>query len=119
MTGAIVEMIVRTSILDNLTTIIEVEDGDYGPVVEMLELRGHGYAVFGEDVPISMAVVDGRIRGQDWATENHLLAIEAHELGHIIEKSNDEPTAEKKGIQLLEAAGYAQSAELLKNRGII
>ena len=118
-TGVIARMIVRTSALDDLTTIIEIEDGDEGPAVEMLELRGHGYAVFGEGVPISMAVIDGRIRGQDWATEDHLLAIEAHELGHIIEESNDEQTAEKKGIQLLEAAGYNRSAELLKNRGII
>jgi|TARA_B110000467_G_C18049811_1_gene330489 hypothetical protein len=112
-------MIVRRSILDNSTTVIEIEDGDEGPAVEMLSTRGHGYAIFGEDVPLSMAIIDGRIRGQDWATDDHVLAVEAHELGHIIEQSNDEPTAELKGIELLESAGFFESAKLLKNRGII
>ena len=112
-------MIVRISTLDNKTPIIEIESGDDSPVVEMLEARGHGYAIFGESVTIPMAVVDGRIREQPWATEDHLLAIEAHELGHIIEESTDEPTAERKGIELLESAGHLLSADLLKNRGII
>ena len=112
-------MILRRSILDSSTTVIEIEDGDEGPAVEMLNGRGHGFAIFGEDVPLSMAVIDGRIRGQDWATENHVLAVEAHELGHILERSNDESTAELKGIELLESAGYFESAKLLKGRGII
>jgi len=112
-------MIVRTSALDGATTVIEIEEGDSGPSVEMFKSHGHGYAIFGEDVHISMAFIDGRIRRQDWATEDHLIAIEAHELGHIIEKSNDEQIAERKGIQLLEAGGYDRSAELLKNRGIV
>jgi hypothetical protein len=112
-------MIVRISTLDNKTPVIEVEPGDDSPVVAMLDKRGHGYAIFGESVTIPMAVVDGRIREQSWVTEDHILAIEAHELGHIIEESSDEPTAERKGIELLESAGHVQSANLLKNRGII
>ena len=43
-------MKVRTSLLDGRTTVVEIEDGDKGPLVKMLDNRGHGYAVFGEGI---------------------------------------------------------------------
>ncbi len=111
-------MKVRTSILDKKTIVIEVEDGDTGDIVDMLDIRENGFAIFGEAVEIPMAVVDGRLLKEDWFTSNHLLAIEAHELGHILKNSEDEPTAEREGIRLLEINGYREAASILIDRGI-
>ena len=112
-------MKVRTSELDGETIVIEVEDGDEGEVVDMLSLRENGYAIFGEAVPVAMAVIDGRLFSEEWFTSDHLLAIEAHELGHIRMLSNEESVAEREGIRLLKEAGHTDAANLLIERGIV
>ena len=112
-------MKVRTSVLDNTTLVFEVEHGDEGPVVDRLEVQPNGFAIMGEAVPIAVAVVDGRRMDEEWFTHDHLLAIEAHELGHIRMNSEEEPVAELEGIRLLEAAGFNAAASLLRERGII
>ena len=114
-------MKIKTSSLDNKTTVLVVEPGDVGPVVERLEIQPNGYAIMGEDTgfPISMAVVDSRRLKEDWFTEDHLLAIEAHELGHIRMNSSKEHVAELEGIRLLEANGHTEAAEILYARGIV
>jgi hypothetical protein len=110
---------IRTSKLDGKTIVIEVEEGDEGPAVQMLSTRGHGYAVFGPNIIVPMAVIDGRIREELWCTENHMLAVEAHEIGHISTNSTDEPTAERAAISLLEDNNFFPAACLLKERGVI
>jgi len=112
-------MKVRTSTLDGRTTVIEIEDGDKGPLVKMLDNRGHGYAVFGESIDEPLAVVDARLHCHDWFTHDHLLAIEAHELGHINKFSDDESVAEREGIRLLEKSGHLAAADILINRGVL
>lgn len=112
-------MFFRVSKLDGQTLVLEIQAGDSGTVTDLLEERGHGFALFGEDVQVPMAVVDGRVRGESWCTEAHLLAIEAHELGHILTASADEPTAERKGIELLLEGGFHDAARLLLDRGVI
>jgi hypothetical protein len=109
---------VRTSELDGETTVIEIEDGDEGGVVDLLDIRENGYSIFGEAIPVPMAVVDGRLLRESWFTYDHLLAIEAHELGHIRMKSEKEDIAEREGIRLLQAAGKKEAASLLIERGI-
>ena len=89
-------MKVRTSELDGETIVIEIEDG----------------------VPVPTAIVDGRLLRENWFTYNHLLAIEAHELGHIRMESKEESIAEREGIRLLKAAGKKEAADLLIERGI-
>lgn len=111
-------MKVRTSELDGKTIVLEVEDGDEGYIVDMLNSRENGFAIFGEAVPVPMAVVDGRLLKEDWFTLDHLLAIEAHELGHIRMKSDEEPVAEREGIKLLLNSGKEEAANLLIDRGI-
>ena len=111
-------MKVRTSELDGKTIVIEVEDGDEGSIVDMLNVKENGFAVFGTAVEVPMAVVDGRLLKEDWFTINHLLAIEAHELGHILTESEEEPIAEREGIRLLKMNGYAEAANILIDRGI-
>ncbi len=113
-------MQLNMSSLDNYQTlVVYIEPGDSGPMVDMLETRGLGYAVFGEGVDFPFVVIDQRILEEEGYTNDHLLAIEAHELGHVHEKSNDEPTAEHAGIRLLESSGHHAAAELLRERGII
>lgn len=104
---------------DNKTLVLHVEHGDTGPTVDLLDTRGHGFAVFGPDVGVPFAVVDYRLVDTHGYTDDHMLAIEAHELGHIHTQSTDEATAERAGIALLEAAGKEGAAQLLRERGII
>jgi|TARA_R110001583_G_scaffold5598_11_gene30105 hypothetical protein len=99
--------------------VLEVEDGDEGTAVDLLNSRENGYALFGEAVPIPIAVVDGRLLKEDWFTFNHLLAIEAHELGHIRMESEEEYVAELEGIRLLKSSGYIDAANILIERGIV
>ena len=112
-------MKVRTSDLDNETIVFEIESNDEGPLVERLKEQPNGFAIMGPDLPFSAAVVDGRLMSEEWFTSDHLLAIEAHELGHIRMRSAEEYIAEKEGIRLLEQAGYNSAASLLYERGIV
>ena len=104
---------------NNKTLVLYVEHGDAGPTVDLLDTRGHGFAVFGPDVETPFAVVDHRLIDTHGYTDDHMLAIEAHELGHIHTQSPDEATAERAGIALLESAGYEAAAQLLRDRGIV
>ena len=112
-------MKVRTSDLDNETIVFEVEPGDKGWLVDRLEKTPNGFAIMGEDLPFSAAVVDSRNLMKSWFTKDHLLAVEAHELGHIRMNSNEEEVAEKEGIRLLEKSGHKKAASLLYERGIV
>lgn len=113
-------MKIRTSKLDNETIVFEIEPEDTGPIVDMLDgPKPNGFAIFGKEVELPIAVVDGRLTEEDWFTSNHLLAIEAHELGHIRMDSCDEPIAESEGIRLLKTAGYKKAAKILVERGIV
>ena len=104
---------------NNKTLVLYVEHGDTGPTVDLLDSRGHGFAIFGPEVDVPFAVVDYRLVETQGYTEDHMLAIEAHELGHIHTQSTKEVDAEMAGIALLEAAGENAAAQLLRERGII
>lgn len=84
-------------------------------ITQQLEKSGLGFAAFGEGVPHPFVVVDAR----DGRTEDELLAIEAHEVGHVMTGSTDEPTAELFAIALLRASGHPRAAQLLLNRGLV
>lgn len=111
-------MNIRASSLDAETLVVVIEAGDTGPLVDMMNMRENGFAVMGEAVEVPMAVIDSRLLTEDWFTSDHLLAIEAHEVGHIKTNSTEEPVAEREGIRLLEKAGMYAAAEILKLRGI-
>ena len=108
----------RISDLDNTTLVVEIEAGDEGELVDLLDSRGHGFAVFGE-IEFPFVVIDGRLRSERWCTESHMLAIEAHELGHIHTQSADEPTAELSAINLLTKLDQRDAADILRGRGVI
>jgi len=110
---------VRLSSLDNETLVIQIDKGDTGKLTEVLDRHENGFAVMGEDITQPFAVIDARSYEFDWFTPNHLLAIEAHELGHIRMNSCEESVAELEGIRLLEEAGHFDAADILKERGIV
>ncbi len=112
-------MDIRLSELDGETLVATVEPGDTGPLVDMMNERQNGFSVWGEDIPIPLAVVDGRIIQEDWCTEDHLIAIEAHELGHVRLETLSEEDAELEGMRLLKAAGLHGALALLEARGIV
>ena len=61
-------MQVRSSQLDPTVTVIEIETGDEGHLVEMLETRGHGFAAGRQrDVQV-LEDVDGRLHDRVCAT---------------------------------------------------
>ena len=86
-------------------------------MVERLSDQNHGYAIRGTEYPV--AVIDGRLARKKWCTPDHLLAIEAHELGHILADTDDEPTAEAKAIEILTAHGHTAAVKLLRERGVL
>lgn len=112
-------MNIRHSVLDETVLVFEVEDGDTGEMVELLKKTGYGCALWGEGVDEPIIVIDTRIAKEDWCTKNHLLAIEAHELGHIKKESKVESVAELAGIELLNEKEYYSAAKILINRGVI
>lgn len=107
----------RMSAMADGVLVVEVEDRDTGPIVDRLSSQNHGYAIRGAEMPV--AVVDGRLSKKKWCTPDHLLAIEAHELGHILADTDDEPTAERKAIEILEEHGFIGAAQILRERGVL
>jgi hypothetical protein len=107
----------RKSSLAPGVLVVEVEPGDSGVVVERLSSTNHGYCIRGISQPV--AVIDTRLRSQGWCTPDHMLAIEAHECGHLLADTDDEPTAEREAIRLLEAAGHTAAAQILRERGVL
>lgn len=105
-------MQVRQSELDPTVTVLEVETGDAGPMVDLLETRGHGFTVLG--IEQRMVVVDGRLRGR--LSRHHLLAIEAHEISHIHFPDADETETDRAAIRLLLNNKLFMAARILRNR---
>lgn len=97
--------------------VVEVEERDEGPIVERLTKDNHGYAIRGIETPV--AVIDGRIMRKKWCTPDHLLAIEAHEVSHIVNDTDDEAKAEAGAIRILEEQGHTAAANLLRGRGVL
>jgi hypothetical protein len=108
----------RISKIDNQTTVFLVEDGDSGPLVDAFDKFKNGYSIMSDDVP-PFAVIDSRLLKEDWCTEDHLLAIEAHELGHIHGQTENEVLAEQTGIDLLLMSNLKKPADILLQRGIV
>ena len=59
-----------------------------------------------------LIVIDGDVVQQPWFTKNHLLIIEAHELGHLYTKTDDERTADIFGYKLLRKKNKLNAAKI-------
>jgi len=106
---------VRLSRFDHGILCVEATDETEPEILNRLDRTGLGLAIFGEGVEMPIIVVDHR----QGLTSDQLLAVEAHEVGHVLSGSTDEPTAELHGIAILRLAGHHAAADLLVNRGII
>ena len=106
-------MRVHPSQLDSGVTVIEIETGDEGPMVDMLKTRGHGYAILG--IEPKTVVIDRRILEQG-LTRNHLLAVEAHEISHVHFPDADKKETDRAAIRLLTNNKMFMAARILRNR---
>ena len=90
---------IRKSRFDN--SIMCYEAGDDAPqrLRDTLRDRGLGFALFGEDVATPMIVIDAAAGLSD----EQMIAVEAHEVGHILTGSEEEETADLFAIALLAA----------------
>ena len=78
---------VRRSKFDPRIIVCEVVDDNCPQtMLEGLDKRGLGFAIWGESIETPVVVIGNR--GD--MSEDHLLAIEAHEVGHILTCSEDE-----------------------------
>jgi hypothetical protein len=95
--------------LDPTVQVIFVDPTELGPT--RLDVS-HAFAVFGDGVEEPFIVVDQRLLEQDWFTEDHLMVILAHELAHILCRSENEKLADRVGMMLLQRAGLGTAYEL-------
>jgi hypothetical protein len=95
--------------LDPSVKMVFVDPTELGPT--RLD-HSHAFAVFGESVEEPFIVVDERLLGQDWFTEDHLMVILAHELAHILCRSENEKLADRIGMLLLQRAGLGSAYRL-------
>ena len=95
--------------LDPKVMVVFVDPIELGPT--RLD-HSHAFAVFGESVDEPFIVVDKRLLELDWFTEDHLMVILAHELAHILCRSENEKLADRIGMMLLRRAGLASAFEL-------
>lgn len=63
---------------DRLTVAIVFPENDSYKTLESSFAESHGFLLHDEN----LIVVDGKILQEDWFTSDHLLVIQAHELGH-------------------------------------
>ena len=109
-------MKVRRSKFDPDIIVCVVEDNSCPrAMLEGLDKRGLGFAIWGEGIETSVVVIDNRSD----MSESHLLAIEAHEVGHILTNSEEEADAELFAIALLRSTSHHTAADLLLSRGIV
>lgn len=108
-------MEVRSSNFDKNLTVFVVDHDSPPGVLAQLDRSGLGFAMWGSGVPEPFIVIDGR-RVSD---RDEMLAVEAHEVGHIMTGSRCESTAELFAIGLLRCSGHHAAAALLLDRGIV
>ena len=73
------ELVFTSNINPNLTvTVIFPESDKYSMLSPQFEKSGHAFLLHDQN----MLVVDGAVVNEEWFTMDHLLVIEAHEIGH-------------------------------------
>jgi len=92
---------------DVVVIIVEKEDTEYEQVSERFKLGDHAFTILGIDDQV--IIVDGEVVKEDWFTDDHLVIIMAHELGHLRTNSTDELTADQTGFDILIEYGAPES----------
>ena len=80
---------------------------------------GYGFAMLEHD----MIIIDGATESESWYTEEHQLAIEAHEAAHLLlghKLAGRDPVQEREAdeyaVEMLRERGYDVAAALLEKR---
>jgi hypothetical protein len=120
--SALAEPLIKESELDPEWKVIITypEDSLYQACSDYFERLGIAFA----DISQKKIYVDGAEVSEDYFTENHLLAIEAHEIGHSIAGHKGAPYYSEKqemeadwlGINLLLKLGFEKAATILADR---
>ncbi len=77
-------------------------------------LHSHAFSVYGNGVAVPFIVVDASVLRQPWFTEDHMLALIAHELAHILRFSRDELQADLLALRMLLEHGQLAAYALLR-----
>lgn len=85
----------------------------YGDDAEYEQLAPHfeeniAFTPLGSE--LSLIVIDGKATEEEWFSDEHLLVVMAHEMGHIRNNSVDEMDADLTGFDLLADSGLSESA---------
>lgn len=86
--------------------VVGKDETEYLFLSKIFKKHGHAFTLSDRN----LIVVDGIIVSKDWFTDDHLLVIEAHEIGHhIIKKKgiceDQEHEADKIGLSLIRQHG--------------
>lgn len=115
---AVEEPVLFENELDPSMTVMVVypDDPRYQQVAATFAQKGHAFLAR-EDI----MVVDGAALSEPWFSEDHLLVVQAHELGHklaghIGSSVHDDPQLEREadwvGYNILKHRGFQSAAEL-------
>ena len=102
-------MIFECPMDESVTVIIpEKSDLEYKQVQKEFKGGSHAFTVLG--IEDHIIIIDGEAVKEDWFTDDHLLIIMAHELGHLAADTDDEQTADQTGFDILIEHGAPDSA---------
>lgn len=90
----------------------------YNEIKPQFEISGHAFLIHER----KMIIIDGSVVEEEWFTKDHLLVIEAHEVGHYIAEHSVcvhgktliemEREADWAGYQILKSTGRKSAASL-------
>jgi hypothetical protein len=96
--------------LDESVTVVipEKTDAEYKQVQEKFKEGNVAFTILGTEE--KAIIVDGEALKEDWFTDDHLLVIMAHELGHLETNTENELAADQAGFDILVGSGASESA---------
>ena len=90
--------------------IVEKDDKEYDKACLVFDSGTIAFTTLGTET--KAIVIDGEVMKEDWFSDDHLLIVMAHELGHLQSDSEDELTADQTGFDILAAQGPLSAISL-------
>jgi len=90
--------------------VVEKDDKEYDEARLVFETGTIAFTTLGSE--IKAIVIDGEATKEDWFSDDHLLVVMAHELGHIQTNSEDELIADQAGFDILAEYGSPSAMSL-------
>jgi len=97
---------------DDEVTVVEVskEDAEYAQAKEVFDKGTIAFTVL--NAGISAMVIDAEATKEDWFTDEHMSIIQAHEVAHLLNGSEDELEADLTGLQIIGEQGTIKAFQL-------